>query len=239
MRLTTYSLLLTLLLFTTRAFGAVAVDGYSDPGSSVVGDTISFTSHTIGGSNRFALAFILIGDNAISVSAVSCGALSFSFLASESTVAGSYNHIEVWKSDSEPATGTCAFSTTLSGVPTYSSFATLVSFSGVNQSVPLGAPVTSNDGGSVVNSTLINVAGATNGMIVDFFVTGSSEIASYGVGQTPISNIAQTGISYRTDSGTVTMSWSWVNLSSATQIGVLIEPVTAPTAVKHRVIVIQ
>jgi hypothetical protein len=132
-----------------------------------------------------------------------------------------------------PSSGTNTVSATLSGSGLLDFGIAAISFTGADQTTPVGTP-TLGTGTSTTPSVAVN--SASGDIVVDCVCVEHSGTFSVGAGQTARWNgIATNGFikyagSTETGGGTVTMSWSNTSSQAWAQIGVAVKPVAAVSA---------
>jgi uncharacterized repeat protein (TIGR01451 family) len=176
-------LLCLLLLGSTISRAQVAVDSASSNGAELTGTgnptlTISHTTTTTG-SNLLMLVGVSIDisrNTATAVTSVKNGTTALTLVGAHND-AGGTRRVEIW-SLLAPATGTATVTVTVN-IPSNTTegvAAGVVTFTGVDQSVPLGTFV-SADGANVENSQL-DVPSVVNGMILDTVAIGGGETST-------------------------------------------------------------
>jgi uncharacterized repeat protein (TIGR01451 family) len=176
-------LLCLLLLGSTILRAQVAVDSASSNGAELTGTgnpalTISHTTTTTG-SNLLMLVGVSIDisrNTATAVTSVKNGTTALTLVGAHND-AGGTRRVEIW-SLLAPATGTATVTVTVN-IPSNTTegvAAGVVTFTGVDQSVPLGTFV-SADGANVENSQL-DVPSVVNGMILDTVAIGGGETST-------------------------------------------------------------
>jgi hypothetical protein len=139
---------------------SVSVESVGAGSSTGNGSSINW-SHTIGGSNRHVI--IGIGLSGSSVSTVTVGATSCSLITSSNVGTGSEN-VELWETDSEPATGANTVTVT-TGAKTRME-ANSINFQGVDTTGPTSG-IQTNTGTST--SSNVTVTSSAGDMVTDVF----------------------------------------------------------------------
>ena len=171
-----------LLLSAARiARAQVAVDSASSGSAELTGAVGAQTltiAHTSAGANRLMLVGVSINirNGATTVSGVTWNGTALTSLGSHND-ASATRRVEMW-SLLAPATGTAnvVVTFTLPAATTEGVAAGVVTFTGVDQTVPLGA-FTSADGAAATSSQL-DVPSVVNGMILDTLAIGGGEAAA-------------------------------------------------------------
>lgn len=156
---------------------AVAFDavGPSSAGATAAGATSVTFAHTCTGSNTLLIVGTAVGVNGTPATSATYAGVTMTSLGKVSTNNQASGFVEMWYLVA-PATGTNNVIITSGAGADFS--AGSISFTGVDQTTPVGTPVTSfGDGG--VTAPAATVTGTTTGnMVVDVVANGSSITAS-------------------------------------------------------------
>jgi len=210
--------ILLLLLLTRVAFGAIALDTAASNGSAGA-SPITWT-HTVSGSNTILFVGLSMRDRTTTISAVTFNSVAMTFLDSSIQSGQAHQSHLYYLTNPDAGAHTISISTSSSITRTGCS----ISFTGVNQSAPLG---TQQKNSGDFTTTTVDVSSAAGELVMDFIgVGGVTGLAlTQGGGQTKQVEQAQgtteTGsISTEAGAGTVTMSWSWTGAFFRDQIAV-------------------
>ena len=208
---------------------AVAVDTVStDTGTA----SPLTTTHNPGGTNRFMLALISGHEpgvaSPIEVTSITFGAATFSKVGTVEN--GTVVRVEVWKLDSEPATG--ADTVTVNFANITRAAVTIITFTGVNQTTPLGTLATAT-GSSTAAS--VSVTSATDELVVDAASSHRNPSVALTVdgSQTERSNLVVTrltlGTSTEAGAASVSMDWTVAPSNAWAIAGVSVKPAAVVT----------
>ena len=184
-------------------------------------------SHTTSGSNRLMLVGVSISHASAAppVSTVTYNGVSLILVDAQATSDG-FARVEIWKLVA-PDLGTHDVVVTLSGTPGGAT-AGVMTFTGVNQSTPLG-PFASNQSDSASGSA--TVTSAANELVFAAIVVESSTNLDLvpGAGQTERWDLFQAvknngGGSTKAGAASVVMSWTWSSADKWAIGGVSIKP---------------
>ena len=226
--------------------GAVAVDA-TTKNVSTSASSLTFAHTTGTGSNRLMLVAVVVGasastgNNAGTVSSVTYGGTS---LTQVGTVAepGTRVRSYLYRLLNPPFGSNSVVVTLAAARPVYAGVTT---FTGVDQTTPLGTFVSTSAGdvsgaGGGGTSASLSVSSAANELVFDVIAvdreTGDNVSPSAGAGQTArwtdnSSGFVAGGSSTEAGASTVTMSWNWVASNQYAIGAVAIKPATAnPTA---------
>ena len=203
------------LLLASPAWGAIVYDT-SSSGTNETGVTTLTVSHTVAaGSNLFLICgYTAQDDTAITSPTVTYNSVSMTAVTSSKQSTTGTRTVEMF-SLVNPAAGSAhdvvfTFSQTMNTIAGGCS-----SFSGVDQSTPLGTAVTNSTTGT---SSAVTATSATGEMVIDFQVTSSNLTArsfTQAAGQTsnwkqyPASANCSGGSSREAGAAAVAMGWSW------------------------------
>jgi len=215
----------------------IAFDAVSNSGYQTAASTYNW-SHTFTGSERLAIAGVsMLSVAGSSVSSITCGVGTFTFIGSRSSAAGTVR-IEQWQLIAPP-TGAQTCTVTLS--TGLDSVTGIVSFTGVQQTSPtegFNSDTALNVGAAdaTVNVTTV----ADNDWVLDTVATSDGAI-TVGAGQTSRWNVAGalgSGAGShegpKTPAGSVTMSWTNVDAVQTWTIGaVAVRPAGASSGFKR------
>lgn len=184
------------------------------------------TSLTPTGSDRLLLAAVAYYHGATSVLSVKFGGVDLEYVDSSQAVIGNYA-VDLWALIA-PAASTGNLVATFSAAP-FDAGLTGVAFTGVHQTVPLGAPVTAT--GSSASPSVV-VSSAADEMVMDGLIIVHNATLTVGANQTARSNATANGFVKRgcsTEPGASSVTMSWSNGSSAdwAQFAVAIKPVSS------------
>ena len=203
------------------AFDAVGPSSSGFTFSNTTSDPSPIThswSHSCSGSNRLLLVGVVIGvpaggagDGAVTALTVTYNGVSMTSQGRVHSNASTTGFVELF-SLINPATGsnTVLVTMTFTTGESFSFECGSISFTGVDQSTPLGTPVTATGSSS---SASVNVSSATGNMVADLVGCGSS-ISSSGQTNRWLANFLTTSSagngaqSTAAGAGTVTMSYS-------------------------------
>ncbi len=185
-------------------------------GSSASANSLSINHTTGSGSNRLMLVMVTTGfasGTLPSVSAITYGGQNLSLVNGISN--GSTVRSEIWKLVNPPSGSSNAVISLSSTNPVT---ATVITYTGVDQATPLGTSVTGGSGKG--NAFSLNVASATNDLVVDSFAvdgdgTNTAPTPSVGSGQTLLESMKPAiylngSVSSKPGAASTTnMSWSW------------------------------
>lgn len=170
--------LLLVLLAASSSIAQVAVDATTSGSATLTGaGTPTLTvAHTTAGTNRLMLVGVSINitnSAATSVASVAYGGTALTLVGANND-AGNTRRVEIW-SLLAPATGTANVVVTVNipGAVNEGVVAGVTTFTGVDQTVPLGSFV-SDDGAGAGNSQL-DVPSVINGMILDTLAIGGNQ----------------------------------------------------------------
>jgi VCBS repeat-containing protein len=212
---------------------AVAVDSTS-VGSIPPGSASDTFSHTTSGSDRLLLVGISFGqDNGETVTSVTHNGTNLTKLGSIDNSDNASARVEIW-SLVAPTTGTHNVVVNLSGVSHIGAVIGAISFTGVEQSAPLGA-FAGAQGNS--NAPSVTVTSAANELVFGIAAYEDSNSADFteGAGQTEQWNLfqAKANGTASTEAGAASVVSSWTIPSSFkwAAAGVSVKPVinSAPT----------
>lgn len=226
--------------------GAVAVDAMTKNVSTSAA-SLTFAHATGTGSNRLMLVAVVVGatastgNNAGTVSSVTYGGTS---LTQVGTVAepGTRVRTYIYRLLNPPFGSNNVVVTLAAARPVYAGVTT---FTGVDQTTPLGTFVSTSAGdvsgaGGGGTSATLNVSSAANELVFDVIgidrESGDNVSPVAGTGQTArwtdnSSGFVAGGSSTEAGASTVTMSWSWVSSNQYAIGAVAIKPATTnPTA---------
>ncbi len=137
------------------------VAAFESIGAAQVGNISSFSfSHTIGGTNRHAI--VVIGTSGANASSVQVGATTCSLIAGSRVVTGS-QQIELWETDSEPATGANTVTGNLSAMG--HTQVNSINYEGVDTSGPTSGLQTST--GNAATTSTSAVTSAADDLVMD------------------------------------------------------------------------
>lgn len=214
--------------------GAIAVDATSKGNSNAA--TSLTIAHTTGtGANRLMLVGVTVGSssssgsNAGTVNSVTYGGAALTLVG---VVSESNNRVRSYIYQLlNPSTGTANVVVTLSGATAKPLYAGVTTFTGVNQSTPLGAYTSRNS--SSTTSASLTVSSAPGELVFDTIAVDGesySNIAlTVGAGQTArwttnTTNYLSGGSSTEAGANSVTMSWSWSSSNQYAIGAVAIKP---------------
>lgn len=212
------------LLLPAVVLGQVAFD------SSTVTQSQSFT-YTTSGSNRY-LKVCAFSDAPDTATLITYGGFS---LTLRSRVDTGNLRIDYWDLVN-PASGSNTLDITTDGASVFS----VESFTGVNQSTPIGT--VGNNGQNFVASSNVTVGSQTNGLVTDCVIGDTAATITIGGSQTERFNgdLASYTIRGSTEPGasSVAMDWNWSSTQTAiVHVAMPLRPVTAATVVRHRPLV--
>ena len=184
-------------------------------GSSASSNSLTISHATGNGTNRLMLVMVTSGiasGTLPNVSGISYGGQSLSLVNAISN--GTTVRSEIWKLVNPPSgTSSAVISLTAANPVT----ATVITYTGVDQTNPLGTSVTGGSGKSTAFS--LTVSSAANELIVDSFAVdgdgnNSAPTPSAGNGQTILESIKPAiylngSVSSKAGAASTTMSWSW------------------------------
>ncbi|MFZ1756834.1 MAG: hypothetical protein WBO46_22360, partial [Caldilineaceae bacterium] len=215
---------------------SIAHDASSTQTASGAVSSISLNHTTGAGSNRLMLVGISIeqdeGGDA-DVTAVSYGGQALTFVG-EAPVSGEA-HAQIWRLVN-PASGTASVVASVSGAGSSDAFVVGVStFTGVNQSAPLGTFATSNDG---TTPATITVSAAANDLVFGVIAlddarsltssTSGGQSERWDVSNSQGSNDGITGgAATKPGAASVTLSWT-ISDDGTSIIAVPIKPAVTP-----------
>ena len=185
-------------------------------GSNASANSLSINHTTGSGNNRLMLVMVTTGfasGTLPSVSGITYGGQNLSLVNGISN--GSTVRSEIWKLVNPPSGSSNAVISLSSTNPVT---ATVITYTGVDQTTPLGTSVTGGSGKG--NAFSLNVASATNDLVVDSFAvdgdgTNTAPTPSVGSGQTLLENMKPAiylngSVSSKLGAASTTnMSWSW------------------------------
>lgn len=181
-------------------------------------------AHTTAGSDRILIVAVGIFSTQVTVLGVTYNAVAMTSIASIRT-GGAF--LELWQLVA-PAIGTNNVEVTLSDPPDRSQAVGAMSFTGVDQSTPLGTPVSGGGTGSD-NLTSLIVASAVADLVIDGVAEqpdGAFGTLTVGAGQTERYKEPNPGNRVRTSGSTepgaasVTMSWTFTGSLDHSHIAV-------------------
>ncbi|MBX3010174.1 MAG: DUF11 domain-containing protein [Caldilineaceae bacterium] len=218
--------------------GAIAVEATSKANSNAA-NTLTFAHTTGNGANRLLLVAVAVGSststggNATTVSSVTYGGTSLTLVGSISE-SGSRVRSYLY-SLLAPPTGTANVVVTLSSSATRPLYAGATTFTGVNQSAPLGTYASYRSGTSVTSTSLavtsasgelvydaVAVDGESNSNIA--LTVGSNQTARWTTNST---NYLSAGSSTKAGATSTTMAWSWSSSNQYVIGAVPIKPAPA------------
>lgn len=235
--------LLWLWFIPSLALGAVAYDNANSTGGNTV-TTLTISSFTVGATNPLILCAIGKDDNTgagVTVS-VTFNGVGFTQVGTELTV-GANNALQLWRLVGQSgtfnvvATFTGAIDNTVIGC---------ISFTGVDQTTPIGTRQDSTDwGGAPISLTI-----PTNGMGANFVAAitaavGCSDMVAVGGHTERFDGCdgpagSATELAGATSTATGSLQWSGEGDAWALQVGVPINAATATTTIhRHRVLILQ
>jgi hypothetical protein len=156
---------------------AVAFDavGPSSAGATAVGATSVTFAHTCTGSNTLLIVGTAVGVNGTPVTSATYAGVTMTSFGKVSTNNQNSGFVEMWYLVA-PATGTNNVIITSGNAADFS--AGSVSFTGVDQTTPVGSPVTAfGDGGVAAPSATVTGTAAGN-MVADVVANGANITAS-------------------------------------------------------------
>jgi hypothetical protein len=184
-----------------------AVDAVSNGTSAV--DTFT-VPHTTSGTQRLMLVGVSLDPNQNeTVSSITYNGTAFTYVGS-----ATYSNdarAEIWRLVA-PDIGTHDVVITFSDYLDYGAVAGVMTFTGVNQTTPLGTFVGAN--GSSAGPATVDVSSATNELVFDTVSCETCTSLTVGAGQTERWNLSQSGLyamgagSTEPGAATVTMSWA-------------------------------
>ena len=217
-----------------EATGTVAVSAYSGAVPANSGSSVT-VSHTVSGSNRLLLVGITLGSNTLQTRQ----ATTVTWNGAPLTLVGAVNHVtlpsrsrtEIWRLVN-PDAGTYNVVVNLNGSldsTGYQAVVSVMSFTGVDQTTPLGTYASSSGTAatqsvaisSAANELAFAVAGAQTQLLTN---SGNTE---YWNDTTMIRTFAAGGT--KAGASSVTMTWTKSTTSSWTMSGVSIKPAAAAT----------
>jgi hypothetical protein len=187
------------------------------------------TSHATSGSDRIALAVIAWRHNtSTSVSAVTYNSVSFTEVPGSAT--NNSNFYVRFYYLVAPATGANTFQVTFGGATAFDIGCSILTFTGVDQSVPLGTAANAANFGTTPS---VAVSAATDDLVVDAVCREHVGTFTVGAGQTQRVNTICPGgfikVASSTEPGStsVTMSWSDTNSGNWAMAAVPLKPKAA------------
>lgn len=190
-------------------------------------------SHTTTGSNRYLLVGFLQGSTDYGLtfsSAPTYGGASMAEIINSTNVSA---NVRVWVYGLvAPATGANNLAFTYSGASAGRTVIAVRSFTGVDQSTPIGTAVAGTAGGG---TRTVDVTSAANELVVDMGLNRSGGTLTVGAGQTQRVNQAsavgdQVGTSSdEAGAGTVTMSWTSTGDDEWVLVGIPLKPSSTET----------
>lgn len=232
-----FSVLVPILVFTLvpylNAGAAILIDSSSSANTGSVKSSSLTWIHTVSGSDRILIVGVSINGNT-TVSTITYRGQNLTRLATVNQ--GIQARASLWYL-LNPPTGSGSIIVTMSASASFVAGAT--SYTGVNQSNPLGTPATNNNTGTTAT---LNITSATNELVVDVIarrgdLTTNPIIA--GSGQTQYwntrtaNNNANTGVtgggSSKAGTGSVTMAWTWPSSRDWAIAGISLKPVLPPS----------
>lgn len=176
---------LVTLLLVLPAFAQLPLRGVGGPqnqGGSPTFDNAAFIagdtgSYTCSGSNRLLLvAVCYAAGNSRTVTGVTYNGVALTSVGSlNNTTDGANNAVHLWRLIA-PSTGSNTVTATISGPPA-TTVLVVASYTGVNQTTPLGTPTTGS--GSNAAQPSINVTSATNELAFDALCTLNSSADTF------------------------------------------------------------
>ncbi|MCZ4312787.1 DUF4347 domain-containing protein [Comamonadaceae bacterium G21597-S1] len=165
--------------------GTLAVDltSQSSDGTTTATTSFNFAHNVNGGSDRLLLVSLVLGNSSSSATAVTYNGTALTLVATQNSPTD-HVRVELW-SLVAPTVAAGTVNVTLSSATTLVAGAT--SYSGVDQSTPLGAAVK----GSGNSATASVVVPASSGdLVVD--IVGARQVSSFALGANQTQNFAQT-----------------------------------------------
>jgi hypothetical protein len=192
------------LAYPSTAEAAVQVDAVSSDSTTGISITIP---HTTSGSNRLMLVGVSFNnDNLETVTGITYNSVPLTLVGTATNSDDA--RIEIWRLIA-PDTGTYDVVVTFSADLLQEGFAGVVTFTGVDQTTPLGTFASAAADG--ITAT-VDVSSATGELVFDTVATEYPSSISVGAGQTERWNIVLTSSigagSTEPGAGTVTMSWT-------------------------------
>ena len=203
---------------------AIEIDGTPHSGTGV-GSPIT-VSHTTGaGSDRLMLVGISGQATNVAVSGVTYGGVALDPVGTYAY--STYLKIWIYKKVA-PTTGTADVVVSFSTAPTGGGIVGVITFTGMDQSVPLGTFVGASAG---TGSPTVDVSSASGELVIDTAADWQS--MTVGADQTQRWNVVSNNIygSGSTEPGAGTVTMSWTTVTSEWSIGAVpIKPVSGPSA---------
>lgn len=221
-----------------RAKSSITVDAISHASTvSSASNTLGISHTTGGGSNRFLIAAFVLrrnngaGDTGQTLTSVTYGAAPMTLLqASSSTNA----RVEVWYLVA-PATGTDTITATVAGGLTDRFSGGAISYTGVDQSAPLGTAAVGTTGSTQTNSA--SPASAIGDVVVAFHGKGTSGVAvtinsesdllwteEPTGGANPAARMTMTASTQEGRYSSTTSTFSWTGSVTNAMVSVAIKP---------------
>lgn len=195
-------------LFSVPSFGQIAPDAASNATGSA--SSLSW-SHTVGsGTNRILVVGVSIRRANRVVNSITFGGVNLTQAGSQNSAAN-ISRMEMWYLLNPPS-GPATVTVTLAGASDF--VAGAVSFSGIDQTVPLG-PFASASGTGLSGS--VTTASAPNEVVVDIVASpgtalsltpGASQTSNWILGTGNAGNDVQGGSSTTAGASSVTTSWA-------------------------------
>jgi hypothetical protein len=213
----------TINLTTACGVSTIAVDTVTTGSGASTPITVS---HTTSGADRLMLVGISGENTSIAVSGVTYGGVSLSLVGTGLRS----NWMGVWIYQLvAPATGTANVVVSFSTAPAWGCIVSVVTFTAVDQTTPLGIFATDNNAGTPAT---VNVSSATGELVFDTLaVNGSGANPAVGGGQTQRWNLLNGGVwgAGSTEPGAASVTMSWTLVSNEWVIGAVpIKPVVLP-----------
>ena len=222
--------LCVLLVLPSGAWAAIAHDA-----------TTTFTSNnstTVGGShtpvsttNGIAMICVSFQRGTLpTVTGVTYGGNAATLVAAQTEASSGQRRIELWRYVGYSA-GASTVTATMSAI-TNDSRLHVSTYTGVDQSTPLGTAVTFNTFATTASVTVTSAAGE---LVVDCDLTDAIASATVGAGQTQRANFGDTGNhlhlgSEEAGAASVSMDWTLSTTALSAGIGVPLKPATSTTA---------
>lgn len=156
-------------------------------GAGQTGNISSFSfSHTIAGSNRSC--YVILGTRTSTGSSVTVGSTTCSLVASISFSSSNDHRVEIWETDSQPATGAQTVSGSMSAMQ--QSCVQSINFTGVDQATPSDDAQTAS-GAAVTTLNATHTLHSADSMILAAVVTTQSPAP--GANETERDELLQAG----------------------------------------------
>jgi hypothetical protein len=215
----------TIGVSTACAGSGIAVDTVTSGTGTSTPITVS---HTTSGTDRLMLVGIsgAVSSGTVAVSGVTYGGVALSLVGT--AMAANYQKIWIYQLLA-PATGTANVVVTFSSAPTGGSIVGVVTFTGVDQSVPLGTFAGASGTGTTAS---VSVSSASSELVFDTvnhynpLTVDASQTQRWNTGSGSIYG----GGSTKAGAATVTMSWT-ANSNTWAIGAVPIKPATQPCAI--------